>query len=237
MQIDAKTIFFYSLIPAAVGVLGGFMPTLFRVREKALAALQHFVAGVVLAATATAVVPEVMKSTSSTPICVGFIVGVFALLLIHAIAHKIEDIRAKSFPLGGIFASMLDLFIDGILIGIAFSVGKGTGFLVTLSLSLCAFFLCLTIGGMVHGFLSRLISTLFIAAMLPLGAFVASLLVPMLYSSLYYEVISFGLAGLLFLACEELLKSAHQKKDTMLTTALFFAGFLLILAMKPLLST
>lgn len=41
--------------------------------------------------------------------------------------------------------------------------------------------------------------------------------------------LSFGLAALLFLVTEELLVEAHEVQETPLSTATFFAGFLLFL--------
>jgi ZIP family zinc transporter len=42
-------------------------------------------------------------------------------------------------------------------------------------------------------------------------------------------VLSFGLAALLYLVTEELLREAHEEKETAIGTAMFFAGFLLFL--------
>ena len=42
-------------------------------------------------------------------------------------------------------------------------------------------------------------------------------------------ILSFGLAALLYLVTEELLREAHEEGETRIGTALFFAGFLLFL--------
>ena len=42
-------------------------------------------------------------------------------------------------------------------------------------------------------------------------------------------VLSFGLAALLYLVTEELLREAHEERETTLATATFFAGFLAFL--------
>lgn len=42
-------------------------------------------------------------------------------------------------------------------------------------------------------------------------------------------VLSFGLAALLFLVTEELLKEAHEEKETVWHTAAIFGGFLLFM--------
>ena len=42
-------------------------------------------------------------------------------------------------------------------------------------------------------------------------------------------VLSFGLAALLYLVTEELLREAHEERETTLATAMFFVGFLAFL--------
>ncbi len=42
-------------------------------------------------------------------------------------------------------------------------------------------------------------------------------------------VLSFGLSALLFLVTEELLTEAHEEKETVWHTSIFFGGFLLFL--------
>lgn len=42
-------------------------------------------------------------------------------------------------------------------------------------------------------------------------------------------ILSFGLAALLYLVTEELLREAHEEGETRIGTALFFAGFLAFL--------
>jgi ZIP family zinc transporter len=42
-------------------------------------------------------------------------------------------------------------------------------------------------------------------------------------------VLSFGLAALLYLVTEELLREAHEERETALGTAMFFVGFLAFL--------
>jgi ZIP family zinc transporter len=44
-------------------------------------------------------------------------------------------------------------------------------------------------------------------------------------------VLSFGLSALLFLVTEELLKEAHEEKETVWHTSAFFGGFLLFMVL------
>ena len=42
-------------------------------------------------------------------------------------------------------------------------------------------------------------------------------------------VLSFGLAALLYLVTEELLREAHEERESAIGTAMFFLGFLIFL--------
>lgn len=67
-----------------------------------------------------------------------------------------------------------------------------------------------------------------------LGALVAVLLLHGLTGALLGGVLAFGLAALLYLVTEELLVEAHEVRENTITTAMFFAGFLVLLLVAVL---
>ena len=72
-------------------------------------------------------------------------------------------------------------------------------------------------------------------AVLPLlGAVAGGLLLGGLRGGWMEAVLTFALATLLYLVTEELLVEAHEVKETPLTTALFFAGFLAFMLLDML---
>ena len=61
------------------------------------------------------------------------------------------------------------------------------------------------------------------------GAFLGITLLKGLSQEWSELVLSFGLAALLFLVTEELLTEAHEEKETLIQTSMFFLGFLIFL--------
>ncbi len=237
-MVPVYWIVLYTLIPAALAVVGGLGASLYIPKKKFVAGLQHFVAGIVLAAVAIELLPEILGKGSVWSIGLGFAVGVIFMLLLHEGVHYLahSDQGKKGLPLGMIAGVGIDFLMDGILIGVSFLVGMQSGILIAVSLSLCAFFLNLSVGTtMIKKEITKrkqLITILIVAAMLPLGALIGGGILSHLPSSIMQEVLSFGVAALLFLAVEELLVEVHKEHDTLWVSASFFLGFLVILLFK-----
>ena len=127
----------------------------------------------------------------------------------------------------------IDLVIDGLLLGVGFAAGAREGKLlavglaiegVSLGIATAATFAKATGSG--RGKTIGVVATLalFIAAGTTLGlTLLSGLSRPALAGGL-----AFGCAALLYLVTEELLVEAHEVPETAMTTAMFFAGFLLI---------
>lgn len=228
----------YTLIPAALALIGGFVASLYVPKPKLVSTLQHFVAGVVFAAVAVELLPKIIGKGSPWTIALGFAIGVVVMLLVHELAHFLAKKEGKgSLPFGLIAGGAIDLFIDGVLIGVAFLAGMESGILIAISLSLCAFFLNLTISSTLTQKGAKRSVQFFtivcIAAMLPLGAWIGASVLAQLPASILIETIAFGVAALLYLGVEELLAEAHGgEHDTAYTSAAFFLGFLVILLFK-----
>ncbi len=236
-MISTVTIFWYAMIPTVVSLIGGGIAAYCSPSKKWSAIIQHFVAGIVISAVASDLMPKLFDSHSPASVAIGFIIGVVAMLLVHSFAHFIAKRGQKgALPYGLVFASAIDLLIDGLLIGVAFAAGKSSGMLIAISLSFCAFFLNLSVGTTLseNGStpLTRLITTLFIAIMLPIGAIIGGTVVAAMPYSLLLETIAFGVAALLFLGCEELLGPAHRKHHSNVASIALFLGFLIVLMLK-----
>lgn len=227
----------YSLIPAALALAGGLVASFYIPKPKLISGLQHFVAGVVIAAVSIELLPEIIKTGSGWTIGLGFIIGVAVMIGLHELAHAIAGKEGKrGVPVGLIAGGAIDLLIDGILIGVSFLAGIESGILIAISLSLCAFFLNLTVSSTLTrkniGKLVQLFFILFIAAMLPIGAFIGGVILSYFPSTILVETIAFGVAALLYLGVEELLSEAHEVHDTAWIQAAFFLGFLIIILFK-----
>ncbi|MCH9626248.1 MAG: hypothetical protein S4CHLAM123_14440 [Chlamydiales bacterium] len=227
----------YALIPMFVAIIGGVIASFYVLKPKIIRFLQHLVGGIVVGAVAIELIPKIIGKSSNWTIGIGFVIGVAVMLLVHELAHFLAKKKgASGVPFGLVIGAAIDLFIDGMLIGVAFIAGMGSGIVIAISLSLCAFFLNLTISSTMTKSKSskwlQLLAIVFVSIMLPLGAFVGGGIVSHLPPVILIETIAFGVAALLYLGIEELLAEAHIEHDTAWISAAFFLGFFLILLFR-----
>ncbi len=236
-MIEAFEILLYALIPFGCALIGGWVAGAFSANLTWSSIIQHFVAGIVLGTVAVELLPEILVTDSPITTSIGFFLGVVVMVLIHALTHYLARFGAgRQIPYGIIIGSAVDLFIDGVVIGIAFIAGPESGLLVAISLSLCAFFMNLSVGtALKRRPLSRLVkyAILFcVGVTLPVGAFLGAECIHLLPAEYMVEILSFGVAALLYLGTEELLTEAHRVHDKTWTPGLFFLGFWAILLFK-----
>jgi ZIP family zinc transporter len=213
----------FTLIPLAAVLVGSIIAVTRRPGEAIVSGTQHLAAGVVFAAAATEILPQVMHEGSPIATFLGGAVGVALMLSLKAIEG-----RAKG-PIAMLGAVAVDIFIDGLVLGLTFIAGARAGLLLTIALTLEVLFLGLTVtaelGETVKSKARIVAITIGIALLLPLGAMLATpiaLFPPVVVSGF----LSFGLMALLYLVTEELLVEAHEKPDSPLISAMFFVGFL-----------
>lgn len=137
---------------------------------------------------------------------------------------------------GMLIAIGLDIFIDGLVLGISFAAGAKTGLMLTLALTLEILFLGLSVVEDLRAMLGSAIKVLLavaaIALLLPAGAIAGAPVADLGEFWLTY-FLSFGLVALLYLVTEELLVEAHKgDRDTPLGTAMFFAGFMILMLIE-----
>lgn len=152
------------------------------------------------------------------------------MLLVRRLGEKAQG------PVGFIAAVGVDIFIDGLVLGIAFAAGAKAGLLLTLALTLEVLFLGLSIVGDLQDFLGRRLRVMAaivgLALLLPIGGLLGAP-VAMLGAFWLTAFLAFGLIALLYLVTEELLVEAHEGgKETPFAAAMFFAGFLLLLLLE-----
>ena len=220
----------YALIPMAISIVGGMIASAYVPKPKVLSAFQHFVAGIVIGAVSIELLPKVTEHPSPWTIGAGFIVGVVFMLVLQAVTQVFTQNKSST---GLVIGSAIDLLIDGILIGVSFLAGKSSGIFIALSLSFCAFFLNLTVASTLtcsKG--AKWFVIIFIAAMLPIGAFLGSRIIAHLPPTILVETLAFGVAALLYLGIEELLAEGHKQKESLWISSTFFFGFLVILCFK-----
>jgi zinc transporter, ZIP family len=237
MSSPLPDVLLYTSLPVVATILGGAVAVFRAPSPRVKSGIQHFAAGVVFAAAAGEVLPELMHEHAPIPTTIGFALGVALMLLIKALTKNEEKEEgtkreAGKVSSGLIFAVAVDISIDGLLVGVGFAAGEKQGLLLTVALTLEVLFLGVATaaelagGGMKRGRVVAMIAGL--AGLLAIGATVGALLSSVLTGAALVGVLGFGAAALLYLVTEELLVEAHEVPETPLTTAVFFAGFLLL---------
>lgn len=211
------------MIPVATAIVRAAYTTWRRPPDAIISAIQHFAAGVIFAAAAAEILPDIRHSGGVLPLLIGAAAGVAVMMLIMAIE------RRASGTVGLIATVAVDLFIDGLVVGPGYAAGAAQGLLLTIALTIEALFLGLTVSA---AFSSGskwkpTVTTALVVLLMPIGA-IASTPVHALPEAVLTGFLSFRLIALLYLVTEEILVEAHETPDRPWITAMFFAGLLML---------
>lgn len=224
----------YSFIAAVILLFGAVLGSFLKLSSKSISLVQHLTAGIVFGAVATELLPKLLEIHSPLHIAIGFSLGVMAMVLVKTFTSRFEE--SNRFSWGLLVGVGIDLFIDGLLIAVAFFSGEKTGRLMALALILEVGFLALSLS---TDFMQKKATLYFrscvflgLSILIPFGTGSGILILNHLSPAFITEALSFGAAALLYLVTEELLVEAHETKDTPLITSSFFLGFLVIFLFK-----
>jgi ZIP family zinc transporter len=136
-------VFLFALGPAAAMAIGGSIAAFRAPTPRLSSYFQHFAAGVVFAALATEILPDVIHQKAPLAAILGFACGTVLMLCIRWLTETFgkkggEGAWSMNAAVG------VDLLIDGLLIGIGFVANARTGFLLTIALGLEALFVGLS---------------------------------------------------------------------------------------------
>ncbi|KMO25740.1 transporter, partial [Methylobacterium variabile] len=177
------------------------------------------------------ILPDLKHTGSPWATLVGGAVGVAAMLAVRTLERRMKG------PVGLLTVTGIDILVDGLVLGIAFAAGAKAGLLLTVALTIEVLFLGLTVANELgEGGTSktRVVGlTAALAVLLPLGALLGGP-VAALPAAIRGAFLAFGLIALLYLVTEELLVEAHETEDRPWVTAMFFAGFLLLLLLDEM---
>lgn len=228
----------YMLIPVTATIAGGAIAAFKSPGPQLRSGVQHFAAGVVFAAVAVELLPDVVHERAPVAAMLGFGLGIATMLAVKQLSARFGDgevaaVDGKKSPTTLLVTLGIDMGIDGVLLGIGFAAGSKQGILLTIALTLELLFLGLaaaTALSAVGATRGRAIGTVAgMALILLAGAAVGSLAIGGLSGAPFEAVLTFGVAALLYLVTEELLVEAHEVPETMAITAAFFVGFLVLL--------
>ena len=143
----------YLMVAFVAGVLGGLVPLIWRPRLHARSAVQHFAAGIVLAAIAGEVIPQVQETGHLVGVLGGFALGGLAMIGLKWVVLRFERKEAAHGhkATGLAVATLFDTIVDGVIIGAGFASGHGVGTLLALGLAVELFFLTLSVGTELQG--------------------------------------------------------------------------------------
>ena len=168
------TVLLYALLPVAAVILGGVIAAFRPPGARMRSAVQHFAAGIVFAAIALELLPEIKDEREPLAAILGFAVGIGLMLAIKIVVGKfgektdeteraaadenapspaIEKFKraqaAQPTPQNKQPTSLLitlgvDILVDGLLIGVGFAAGAKQGLMLLVALSIEALFLGLS---------------------------------------------------------------------------------------------
>ena len=234
MEDSLQTVLTYVLIPVVVTIIGGIIAAFRSPGEKTRITVQHFAAGVVFAAVAIELLPELVTNLQILPLIIGFSSGVALMLVVRWGAEKFEGGQGSG---GLVIAAGVDVFIDGLLMGVSFDVGLRAGIIITIALAIELLFLALSVASsLAKEGKSKpriIITTIVLSLLILAGATIGGTLLQGIHGSGLEGIIAFAVAALLYLVTEELLVEAHKgEQDTAFSTAMFFVGFLIVIILE-----
>ena len=210
------------LFPVLATVGGAALAVLRPPGPRATSAIQHFAAGVVLAAVAGEVLPDLRERGGYGITALGFAVGVGLLLFVQRFEPKAEGGPGAgdgaAFPVGLVLVVGVDLVVDGLLVGVGVTLGQGTGLVLTVALTLEVLFLGLAVTAqLVQAGVTRVRAAATTSALslgVALGAVAGAVLLDGASDRTQALVLAFAAAALLWLVVEELLVEAHERTET-----------------------
>lgn len=224
--------FLLMTIPALVALGGGFLASVWKPDHQTRSLIQHFAAGVVLAALAVELLPEISREHAPPAVLIGsFALGSLFMYGLKIWTMRLETRAAASNVVGGLntgllMATFIDVATDGFIIGAGFAAGGETGTILALGLSVELLFLGLALtseatrGWRIVALSSALGVTVLTAAV------IGNILLTGASHSVIGGTLAFSAAALLYLVTEELLVEAHEVEEKPISTLVLFGGFL-----------
>jgi ZIP family zinc transporter len=223
--------FLLMVVPAVVALAGGILAALWHPSHRARSLIQHFAAGVVLAALAVELLPEIEREHAPAWVLGGsFALGSIIMFALKLFTERLEakGTQKPGVNTGLLLAVFVDVTIDGFIIGAGFAAGGETGPVLAIGLSVELLFLGLALtsdtpkGARIIGLCAAVGATVLTAAAL------GKVLLAGASHTVIGGALAAAAAALLYLVTEELLMEAHEgdEPETPWSTLVLFSGFL-----------
>lgn len=233
------------LFPVLAAAAGAALAAIRRPGPTLTSGIQHFAAGVVFAALAGEILPDLAHQGRLPAVVAGFAVGVALMLTLGAYGRRVEAANenragnaAGRLPLGLLIAVGIDLLIDGLLVGLGVTLGATQALILTIALTIEILFLAVVVCGELLDLGVPRLRAATISGSLGLatavGAITGAAVLGNAGPTVLAAMLAFAAAALLYLVVEELLVEAHEETETPLLGAMFFVGFLLLYILAQL---
>ncbi|MFV0495538.1 ZIP family metal transporter [Mycobacterium sp.] len=225
--------------PVLAGIVGGGVAVVRRPSAALVSGVQHFAAGVVMAAVAGEVLPELRARGPLWLVVIGFSAGVAVLVGLRQFedhgSHaddEVAHVHGGALPIGFLTVVAIDLFIDGLLVATGASVSNRTAVIIAIALTVEVLFLGVSVALRLRrsgvGKVRSAVTTGGVSLATAVGGVLGALVLGQAGSVLLTAVLAFAAAALLWLVVEELLVEAHETEERAWMALMFFAGFLLL---------
>lgn len=221
--------------PVVAGIIGGVVAVVRSPSPALVSGVQHFAAGVVTAAVAGEVLPDLRARGSLWLIVVGFSAGVAVLVgLRHFDGDEGSGGEGSggALPVAFLAVVAVDLFIDGLLVATGATVSRRTALIIALALTVEVLFLGLSVALRLTGSgvprVRAAVITGGVSLVTAAGAVLGALVLGGAGADVLTLVLAFAAAALLWLVVEELLVEAHETPERPWMAVMFFAGFLIL---------
>ncbi len=224
-------------IPATVALAGGVLAALWHPGHRARSLIQHFAAGVVLAAIAVELLPEIQREHApGAVLAASFATGCLFMFGLMLLTDRIESHpgRRTGVATGLMMAVFVDVAIDGFIIGAGFAAGGETGPVLAVGLSVELLFLGLALTSESPGGWRIVVLSAALGATVLAAAAAGKVLLGGASHAVIGGALAASAAALIYLVTEELLVEAHQgeEPETPWSTLVLFAGFLAFWAVQ-----
>ena len=153
--IALEEIFFWSLLPIAATLCGIVVAVSRPPGPRVRSALQHLAAGIVVAAVAVEIVPEMLAGGHVLFVASGFTLGVGLMfgvrIAIEALEGPASSAEGGTSAWSMLIATGIDLAIDGLLIGLGFAISVSTGALLTIAVTFEMLFIAIGLSATLRG--------------------------------------------------------------------------------------
>ncbi|MBX0324386.1 hypothetical protein EGH21_15250 [Halomicroarcula sp. F13] len=229
----------YTALAVVAALVGGVIAIYYPPGPQMESNIQHFAAGVVIAAVAAELLPNI-HGRAPQVVVLGFAIGVVTMLGIHRLSKTIEKrgIGGQFAGAAGLLITVsIDMLIDGVLIGVTFLDNPDTGVIIAVALAIEVLFL--GVAGVIAlpqdmGMVQKLSVPTVFGLLLASGVTGGVLALDGVTGAPIAIILAFGSAALLYLVTEELLVKAGKVPETPVSTTLFFVGFLAIFLLDML---